>query len=137
VTPAHRKLHLVTGAGCHLQLFASTPGAAVRWRLLSGNNREIARGAQTFPDADACRIAIKEMQASIDELESSVRQASAHRWIWQLTDGVEVVATSAHSYDRLIRCSSGLEHAVAALPVAEVGAGLMFSQARRWGGGIA
>jgi uncharacterized protein YegP (UPF0339 family) len=123
--------------GCHVQLFASTPTAAIRWRLLSGNNREIARGVESFADAESCRVAVKDLQESVGALESMVRQTEAHRWVWQLSDGHGVIATSAHGYDRLIRCSRGLEQFRAALPVAEISPDVMISQARRWGGGMA
>lgn len=127
----------MTGFGCHLQLFANTPDAPVRWRLLSGNNREIARGADMYPDAESCRIAVKELQVSVEELRPAVRQNEVHRWVWQLRDQHGPVVTSAHSYDRQIRCTTGLGQAVAALPLAEIGVGVMISQARRWSGGAA
>jgi hypothetical protein len=127
----------MNGSGCHLQLFAETPASAVRWRLLSGNNREIARGMDSYPDAESCRIAIKELQASIHELQPAVRQTDAHRWVWQLADSAGVVVASAHQFDRLIRCQRGLEQARTELPLADIGPAVMFSLARRWGGAIA
>jgi len=120
-------------AGCHVQLFASTPTSSVRWRLLSGNNREIARGAETFADAESCRIAVKDLQTTADPLESVVRQTEAHLWVWQLSDGGRLVASSAHGYDRMIRCSHGLAQFREALPLAEIGSVVMISHARRWG----
>ena len=122
------------GAGCHLQLFAGTPASLVRWRLLSGNNREIARSVESYRDAESCRIALKELQMSVDDLTSIVRQIEVHRWVWQLTDAHGVVVTSAHQYDRLIRCQRGLDQARAELPTARIGPDVMFSLARRWGG---
>lgn len=124
-------------AGCHVQLFASTPVAPVRWRLLSGNNREIGRGAESFADAESCRIAVKELQASVDELESAVRRDVGHVWVWQLAFGDRLVVTSAHGFDRLIRCNRGLEQFRDELRVAAIGTGLMISQSRRWGGASA
>ena len=118
---------------CHVQLFASTPTSAVQWRLLSGNNREIARSAESFLDAETCRVAVKDLQAGVEGLESTVRQTEKHRWVWQLTDDQRIVVTSAHGYDRLIRCTRGLAQFRAALPLAEIGTGVMISQARRWG----
>ena len=82
-------------------------------------------------------MAVKDLQETIGALASMVRQIEAHRWIWQLADQHGVVATSAHGYDRLIRCSRGLEQFRAELPAAEISAGVMISQARRWGGGMA
>lgn len=125
------------GAGCHLQLFADTPASLVRWRLLSGNNREIARSVESYGDAEACRIALKELQVSVGGLSSLVRQTEVHRWVWQLADADGAVVTSAHQYDRLIRCQRGLDQARAELPIARIGPSVMFSLARRWGGATA
>jgi hypothetical protein len=124
-------------AGCHVQLFAGTLDAPVRWRLLSGNNREIGRGAESFPDAETCRIAVKEMQCSVDELEATVRRGEGHAWVWQLSFRGRVVAASAHGFDRLIRCNRGLDQFRDELRGAAVGTGVMISQTRRWGGASA
>lgn len=125
-----------TGAGCHIQLFATTADAPVQWRLLSGNNREIGRGAETFADTETCRIAVKELQTTVEELESLVRR-DRHVWIWQLVLADRLVAASAHGYDRQIRCQRGLTQFRTELRDAAIGAGLMISQARRWGGATA
>ena len=122
---------------CHVQLFARGPDAPVRWRLLSRNNREIGRGAELFDDAEACRIAVKELQTVVDELEPSVRRDGSHSWIWQLSLADQLVAASAHGFDRLIRCNRGLDQFRAEIRVATIGAGLMLSDTRRWGGASA
>ena len=122
--------------GCHVQLFASTADAPVRWRLLSGNNREIGRGAESFADAETCRIAVKELQVSVDELEPTVRR-DGHAWIWQLRLGDRLVVSSAHGFDRLIRCNRGVAQFVDELRTATIGTGLMLSHTRRWGGASA
>jgi len=122
---------------CHVQLFAGTPDAPVRWRLLSGNNREIGRGAESFPDAESCRMAVKELQVCVDDLESSVRRDGGHVWTWQLRLGDRIVAASPRGFDRLIRCNYGLAQFRDELREAGVGAGLMVSHTRRWGGQIA
>lgn len=127
----------MTTLGCRVQLFARTPSDAVRWRLLSNNNREIGRGAEFFADAETCRIAIKELQTSIDEYRCVVRRADAHSWIWQLIDDGRVIALSAHGYDRQIRCGRSLEHFVHEMRSAGVGPEVMTSHARRWGGSVA
>jgi hypothetical protein len=121
--------------GCHIQLYARTQNSSVNWRLLSGNNREIGRGAEHFADAEACRIAVKNLQVVVDSLHELVRQTEAHRWIWQLRGVDGLVAGSPNGYDRLIRCNRGLEQFRAALPYAEVGNTVMISETRRWGGG--
>jgi hypothetical protein len=120
-----------------VQLFASTPTAAVRWRLLSGNNREIGRGAEQFEDPESCRISIKDLQTTMDDLVPAVRRESGHAWVWQLSIGERVVAASAHGYDRLIRCERAMTQFRAELRAAPVGEIVMISQTRRWGGGYA
>lgn len=118
---------------CHVQLFGRTLDAPVRWRLLSRNNREIGRGAELFPDAEACRIAVKELQTIIDELEPTVRRDGAHSWIWQLSLGDQLVAASAHGFDRLIRCNYGLAQFRDTLASAPVGEDVVYTATRRWG----
>ncbi|MDT4932789.1 MAG: hypothetical protein QOK11_681 [Pseudonocardiales bacterium] len=118
--------------GGHIQLFAAIGVGQVQWRLLSGNNREIGRGAQVFADAESCRIAVKELQARFHETETFVRRAGGHSWTWQVSLAGKPVAAAAHNYDRLIRCERGLAQFVAQVAVAGVGPVLMLSQARRW-----
>ena len=123
--------------GCRVQLFTRTALDPVRWRLLSSNNREIGRGVELYPDAETCRLAVKELQAELDAAETIVRRADANVWTWQLTLAGRVVAASAHGYDRQIRCRRGgvqFRHELRdALIIAEV----MASHGRRWGGSVA
>lgn len=116
----------------HIQLFADTEGAPVRWRLLGGNNRELGRGIEQFQDLDSCRRGIDNLRLVLGELESTVQRSGPSTWMWRLVRGGEVVATSAHRYDRLIRCRLGLAHFMTHLATCEVGPGLMLTQARRW-----
>jgi hypothetical protein len=124
----------MSAAGCHVQLFAQTATSAVRWRLLSGNNREIGRGAESFPDVESCLVVVKDVQNQAEELAGSVRREDRHAWQWQLMLGARVVAVSAHGYDRLIRCERGLAQVRFELRNALVSPSLMISQTRRWGG---
>ena len=124
-------------SGCRVQLFAPTAMDPVRWRLLSSNNREIGRGAESYPDAESCRLAVKELQANLDALRPLVRRADANSWIWQLLLAGRLVALSAHGYDRQIRCARGVSQFRAELGAALVLPDLMTSHARRWGGSVA
>lgn len=121
-----------SGAAGHVQLFTRTADAPVRWRLLSGNNRETGRGAETFPDVETCRVGIKDLQTTIDELDASVRRTSANAWVWQLLLEGRTVAVSGRSFDRQIRCEQGLAHFLQHIRDAEIGSTLMVSDARRW-----
>ncbi len=127
----------MTAPSCHVQLFASTPNAAIRWRLLSGNNREIGRGAESFADAETCRVAVKELQIVIAECEPVIGRADRNSWTWQLLLAQHVVAMSARGYDRQIRCQRGLAQFIDELRSAVLGTGVMISQSRRWGGSYA
>jgi len=124
-------------AGCRVQLFARTPVDDVRWRLLSSNNREIGRGVDTYPDAESCRLAVKELQAELDAADTVVRRADANVWMWQLTMDGRPVAASAHGYDRQIRCRRGSVQFRQELQDALIIAEVMTSHARRWGGSVA
>jgi hypothetical protein len=106
----------------------------VRWRLLSGNNRELGRGLAQFEDLESCRLGIKELQSLTAELEPSVQRSGSSTWTWLLSHGGQPVATAGHRYDRLIRCRQGLTHFVVQLATCEIGAGLMLTQSRRWSG---
>lgn len=123
--------------GCRVQLFARTPLDPVRWRLLSSNNREIGRGVEAYADAEACRLAVKELQADLDAAETVVRRADANAWMWQLTVDGRPVAASAHGYDRQIRCRRGSVQFRLELRDALIIAEVMTSHARRWGGSVA
>ena len=116
----------------HVQLFAATADDPIRWRLLCRNNREAGRGVDSYLDAESCRIAVKELQLSVDELVASVRRSGATTWAWQLSRGDRVVVTSGNSYDRLIRCEQSLSQFRERFAEAEIGSGLMITQSRRW-----
>jgi hypothetical protein len=114
-----------------IQLYAATVTGPVRWRLLSGNNRELGRGADAYDDAPACRLAVEEIQLRIDELQPAVRRLHA-AWTWQLERTGEVVASSGRRFDRLIRCEQNLAQFRARLADAQFSSTVMVSEARRW-----
>jgi hypothetical protein len=119
-------------AGGHIQLFSRIATGPVRWRLLSGNNRETGRSADSFPDVETCRIAVKDVQNTLDDLQPSVRRTNSNEWAWQLTRNGQLVVVSGRGFDRLIRCEQGLEQFLRTVRDAEIGAPLMVSHARRW-----
>jgi hypothetical protein len=115
-----------------VQLFAETEQAAVRWRLLSGNNRELGRSLGSYPDAEACRLVIKELQAGASHTLPAIRRVGSHAWSWQLMRGQEVVAEASHSYDRRIRCEQAMLHFAAQLGDAVIRSEIMLTHSRRW-----
>ena len=116
----------------HIQLFAQSEGSPVRWRVLSGNNRELGRGSGEFPDQESCVLGIKHLQAVVADLDPSVVRDSTSAWRWTLSLGGVSVANSGHSYDRLIRCRLALTYFVTHLGTSQVTGALMLTQSRRW-----
>ena len=116
-----------------VQLYAATADAPVRWRLLSGNNRESGRGLDSYADVESCRIAIKELQRDALELERRIRRAEPNRWMWELQLDAVPVVMAAHPFDRLIRCEQAVGQFVALFADAVVNPVLVVTAARRWG----
>jgi hypothetical protein len=120
-----------------IQFFADSNDAPVRWRLLSGNNRELGRSVDEHPDPRACELAVRDAQAEIVTFATRLHRVDPHRWRWEVSrDGVPI-AVAGHSFDRQIRCEIALTQFLAALPSASVRAGLLVSNARRWGSTVA
>lgn len=120
------------GGNGHVQLFSRTSDAPVRWRLLSGNNRETGRGVETYPDMESARIGIKNLQETVSDLDASVRRTTTNEWAWQLLFEGRPLAVSGRSFDRLIRCEQGLAHFLQHIREAEISSTLMVSHSRRW-----
>ena len=116
----------------HIQLYALSEGAPIRWRLLGGNNRELGRGTGEFADRESCVLGIKHLKNVIDDLEVSLQRNDAGSWGWLLCLGGVPVAASGHRYDRQIRCKQGVVQFIAAFRACEVGGGLMLTHSRRW-----
>ena len=116
----------------HIQLFSTAADAPVRWRLLSGNNRDMGRGVEQYVDVAAAEIAIKELQANADELVAKVRRMEPSQWIFEIYWDGHPAAIAGHGFDRLVRCQQGMDQFLANFAAAPVGASLMVSDARRW-----
>jgi len=116
----------------HVQLFAENDRGAVRWRLLSGNNRELGRGREAFADPEACRLVIKELQAETDQVVPAIRRVGSHSWSWQLMRGDQVVAEASHAYDRRIRCEQAMNQFASQLREAAIRPEIMLTHSRRW-----
>jgi hypothetical protein len=116
----------------HIQLFSTAVDAPVRWRLLSGNNRDMGRGLELFGDVAAAELAIKELQSNADELVAKVRRVEPSQWIFEICWGELTAAVAGHGFDRLVRCQQGMEQFLANFATAPVGPSLMISDSRRW-----
>jgi hypothetical protein len=111
-------------AGLHVQLYTLGPTGPVRWRMLSGNNRDLGRGVGDFADEESCLSAIKALLARMPELEPGLSRTADGRWSWRLVlDGV-VAVTSGHGFDRRTRCEQAAIRFERLLPVAEVRPGV-------------
>ncbi len=117
---------------CHIQVFTASANGPYRWRLLSGNHRELGRGAASFTDAEEARVAIKQTQIVLTSLDQRIRRAPGNKWTWELQQHGVVVITSAHLFDRSIRCQQGLDQFIGDFPEAHIGADIMVSDTRRW-----
>jgi len=70
--------------GAHFQLYRSSGGTLIGWRLLGGNHRSIGRSAVSYPAAAECLSSVKEVIEQIEELECVVSRAPLNRWEWRL-----------------------------------------------------
>jgi hypothetical protein len=89
--------------------------ALVRWRLLSGNNRQLGRSAELFDGVAEARLAVVTIRAAGNALERYVvRRMAPVRWGWSLMlDGV-VVAVSGRAYEGERTVVHALEHFLSA-----------------------
>ncbi len=118
----------------HFQMYGPVPGSAVRWRLLSGNNRDMGRGVLVYRDADSCRAGIQEVLRRLDELDPIFVPDTDNTWRWLLRYKGEPVVTSGHSYDRKVRCREGHSQFLRHAPGAQIKDNIVISSARRWAG---
>ena len=116
----------------HIQLFSLATSAPIRWRLLSGNNRDMGRSLDEYDDVESCRIALKQLQVDAADLVPRVRRLTPSSWQWEITYDELPIASSGHPFDRLIRCEQGMRQFVAHFATAPIGSTLMVTESRRW-----
>lgn len=116
----------------HIQLFAADERAEVRWRLLSGNNRELGRGAAGHPDAESCLLGIKAVLVMLDDLTAQVRRSDGHLWQWRLLDAEDPIVISGHAYDRQVRCQQAMAQFLLQVRTARPSDLVMLTGSRRW-----
>jgi hypothetical protein len=103
----------------HFEIY-SQGALGVRWRLLSGNNRDSGRSAMYFVDAEACLSALSNLIDLVEDLAPMHVLASDNRWEWKLSLGNVALATSSRTFDRRLRCVASGQWFVAAARAAEV-----------------
>lgn len=89
------------------QFFTRSP-QAVEWRLISSNNRELARCPEPFLDLGACLAAVDLLRDGIDAVEAVVLQDASGGWRWRLGLYDQAVATSSRAYLRRVECAATL-----------------------------
>jgi hypothetical protein len=111
-------------AGLYFQLYTQGSRPPVRWRLLSGNRRDMGRGAVGHVDEESARLAIKELLVHLDELDPGLVPSAGHRWDFKLSYAGTVLVTSGHGFDRRNRCEQAMRRFVELAREAEIRPGV-------------
>jgi uncharacterized protein YegP (UPF0339 family) len=90
------------------------------WRLLATNNRDLARAPGGYPDAEACRVAISELQATVGRAEPITVRSGPSSWGWRLMIGDRVVVVASRLYQRRIQAEQAAAVALDLIPTAEL-----------------
>lgn len=122
----------VHSSALHFQLYRQGLAGAVRWRVLSANNRDMGRGAKDFPDEEACIAGIASFLAHLDRLVVSLSRTPENRWAFRLIGPDEVVATSGHAFDRRTRCERAAARFIELVPDAEIRRGVAVLTSSSW-----
>jgi hypothetical protein len=123
---------MTSGTAAHFQLFATDFDSDIRWRLLSGNNRELGRSANSYPDAESCQLEIKHVLAGVAELVPHVRRREGNVWRWILLDGIIPLAVGGRDYDRQVRCEQAVDLFRFVAPTARLPEVVTLTGSRRW-----
>jgi hypothetical protein len=90
------------------------------WRLLSGNNREIGRGASVYETELGALAAITRSQIRAELCAPMVSARPTGQWWWQLELDGERIAVSGRVYQRQRECRYNLAQFMLALPAARI-----------------
>lgn len=121
-------------ARVHFQLFADAVPGAIRWRLLSGNRREIGRSVATYESAEKCRVHIHLTLTQLPLMTSHVLRSTSSSWTWELRLGGDAVVVGGRRFDRQIRCAQALALFQELAVDAVIHPAVMPALARRGGG---
>ena len=104
----------------HFDLYTGGGTDRVGWRLLGANNRQLARGLLSYPDADSCRADLVRLLTWVSGLDRRYVRAADRAWVWRLRrEGIDVVV-SGHAFDRRGRCEESCERFVTVAPFTPV-----------------
>ncbi|MEU9340070.1 hypothetical protein AB0D74_02440 [Streptomyces sp. NPDC048278] len=98
----------------------------VGWRLVSANNRELGRCTRSFEDLVACEATVVRLRERVTEVRALFVMADAPgAWTWRIELDGRDVATAGRSYQRQRECQYNVKLFLAAVPVAQLGEGLV------------
>jgi hypothetical protein len=87
------------------------------WRLIGGNNREVARGAGTHPDFYECYETVRRVQQNLGRAVSLIRRSDAEGlWAWRIMLDGRLEAGSGRLYQRHRECEFNLRQFLALMP---------------------
>jgi hypothetical protein len=95
------------------------PGT-LSWRLLATNNRDLGRAPAGYPDVAACRVAIRELQATVGKAEPITVRSGPSSWGWRLMIGDRVVVVASRLYQRRIQAEQAAGVVLELIPTAEL-----------------
>jgi hypothetical protein len=106
------------------------------WRLIGGNNRELARGAQSFATYALVREAVQVLSGVLAELDWAVRNdARTGQWYWHAENAGAAVMVGGRSYERERDCRDCISHVRVALVDAVVTPGVTVLRPKGASGG--
>jgi hypothetical protein len=97
-----------------------TDVGTLSWRLLATNNRDLGRAPGAYPDAEACRVAIRELQADVGRAQPITVRSGPSTWGWRLMIGDRVVVVASRSYQRRIQAEQAASVVLGLIPTAEL-----------------
>jgi hypothetical protein len=99
---------------------AAADAGTLSWRLLATNNRDLGRAPDTYPDAEACRVAIHQLQATVGRAAPITVRSGPSSWGWRLMIGDRVVAVASRQYQRRIQAEQAAAVVLGLIPTAEL-----------------
>lgn len=103
-----------------LQHRSPVEGGALSWRLLATNNRDLGRAPGGYPDTEACRVAIQELQGAVHRAEPVTVRSGPSSWGWRLMIDDRVVAVASRAYQRRIQAEQAARVVLNLIPAAEL-----------------
>ncbi|MEU9453912.1 hypothetical protein [Streptomyces sp. NPDC048277] len=98
----------------------------VGWRLVGANNRELGRCAAAFENLAVCQATVARLRERVADARALLVMADVPgTWTWRVELDGRDVATAGRSYQRHRECQHNVNLFLAAVPVAQLGEGLV------------